>query len=64
MLRHDFTEGIVKRSAQLLVPIGLFLLIVWMNQATFQRIDVEFGKEATLGGGSIRQYRNIFWEAA
>lgn len=49
MLRHDFTEGIVKRSAQLLVPIGLFLLIVWMNQATFQRIDVEFGKEATLG---------------
>lgn len=49
MLRHDFTEGIVKRSAQLLVPIGLFLLIVWMNQATFQRIDMEFGKKATLG---------------
>lgn len=49
MLRHDLIGGIVKRSAQLLVPIGLFLLIVWMNQATFQRIDVEFGKEATLG---------------
>ncbi len=49
MLGHDMRQGIVRRLGWLLLPAGLFLVIMLMSQSVFVRFRLELGREPALG---------------
>lgn len=49
MIGHDFRQGLLKRLLWLLIPLGLFFVVVLTSRGTFNLINSETGQQPSLG---------------